>query len=57
MALEISFGMAGVLVGIIYYLIDDWRTINIFFVAIPAGLELFLFAYYFEETPKFILKK
>ena len=56
-ALEISFGFAGVLVGIIYYLIDDWKTINIFFVAIPAGIELFLFAYYFEETPRYILKK
>lgn len=56
-ALEISFGFAGVLVGVVYYLIDDWKTINIFFLAIPAGLELILFMYYFEETPKFVLQK
>ena len=56
-ALEISFGLAGILVGIIYYLFDDWKTINIFFLAIPAGIELILFIYYFEETPKFIIQK
>lgn len=46
-ALEISFGLAGILVGIIYYLIDDWRMINIFFVALPCIVEYLLFIFYF----------
>lgn len=47
-ALEIAFGLSGVSVGILYYIIDDWKMINIFFIAIPAVIEYLLFIFYFE---------
>lgn len=35
-ALEIAFGSGGVLIALIYYLVGNWRIVNLFFVFIPA---------------------
>lgn len=55
--LEISFGFSGALVGLLYWLFKDWRTVNIYFCLIPCFIELLLLIFYLEETPKFLIKK
>jgi len=54
-AVEISFGLAGVMVALMYFFIEEWRLINIVFVAIPSFLILLTFIFYLEETPKFLV--
>lgn len=56
-ALQSSFGVAGILIGVLFYLIEQWRVIVIFFCFIPSLLVLVFTMTYFEETPKFLLKK
>lgn len=56
-ALEIAFGAGSVLVPIAYYLIENWRIINLLLILVPAGILMLLYIFYFEETPKFLLNK
>lgn len=56
-ALQSSFGFAGILIGVLFYAIKHWRVIIIFFCFIPSLLVLVFMMTYFEETPKFLLKK
>ena len=56
-ALEIAFAAGGIMVGIFYWIIPNWLLINIIFLLIPSIIELLLIIFYFEETPKFLLKK
>lgn len=56
-ALEMAFGFAGVLVGIFYWIIRDWRYVTIFFCGVLGIIVLFLFIFYVEETPKFLITK
>ena len=56
-AMQSSFGITGILIGVLFYLVKEWRVIIIFFCFIPSLLVLVLMATYFEETPKFLLRK
>lgn len=56
-ALQSSFGITGVLIGVLFYIVRQWRVIIIFFCMIPSILVLALLITYLEETPKFLLKK
>jgi MFS family permease len=56
-ALEVSFGIGGCFIAIMYYIIGEWRFFNIIFVALPSAVIMAFFIFYFEETPKFLLKK
>jgi MFS family permease len=56
-ALEISCGIAGVLIGGLYYVIHNWRTINIFIIFLLSVIEYVFFIFYFQETPKYAIKK
>lgn len=53
--LMISFGVAGIGVGVIYYLIDDWVAVNIFLLFFSL-ISFFFLCYYLEEMTKFVIK-
>jgi vacuolar-type H+-ATPase subunit I/STV1 len=46
--LELAFGFAGMLIALLYFLIKDWRIINIVMVCIPSLIILLFFILYLE---------
>ena len=54
---SIGYGFAGVFVGVIYFLLKDWRVIMISFIAVPGVLVLVAILLYTEETPKYLIRK
>ena len=56
-AMQSSFGITGILIGVLFYVVKQWRVIIIFFSFIPSLLVLVFMWTYFEETPKFLLRK
>ncbi len=55
--LQCSFGMAGIFIGVVYYGINNWRVIMFVFCCLPSIICLLLIWRFFEETPKFLMKK
>ena len=45
------------MLGGLYFLFRHWRPIMIFFCAIPGIVVLFLFIFYVEDTPKFLVTR
>lgn len=45
-ALEIAFGLSGVMIGCAYWIIKDWRVITIVFCGIPCGIVLLFVIFY-----------
>ena len=56
-ALQSSFGISGILIGVLFYLFKGWRTIVTMCAFLPSIFVLFLFIFFLEETPKYLLKK
>ena len=56
-ALGIGFGVSAILVGLLYWIFRDWRTIIIVFCCVPCFILLIILVFYLEETPKFLLTK
>jgi MFS family permease len=47
-ALSISFGIGEILIGLIYFLLKDWRKITVLFCLLPAIFQLLLLIFYLE---------
>ena len=56
-ALEIGFGVSGILVGLLYWALKDWRIIIIIFCCVPCFILLLVMIFFLEETPKFLITK
>ena len=56
-ALQSSFGISGILIGVAFYLLQEWRMIIGLCCFLPSIFILFLFVAFLEETPKYLLKK
>ena len=46
-ALEIAFALGGILIGVAYWVVPDWRIINIVLILVPCIVEESLFIFYF----------
>ena len=55
--LNCSFGISGILIAVVYTLLQNWRLITILFVFFPSVLVLLLIYFYLYETPKYLLKQ
>lgn len=52
----IWFAVGGCFVGVMFFILKDWRTITIVTI-LPNFILLYFMIFYLKETPKFLLGK
>ena len=54
--LEGAFSVGALLVGVTFYLVPDWRKVNLWFYLFPSFFIMVGFIFYFKQTPKFLIR-